>query len=212
MGNAVYPLLPGLLFPIGSSPKFNTRVTASITGAEVRTPLQLYPLYTLKLAYEFLRDLPSADIPASPADELKKLLGFFLARQGMCDSFLFMHPSDYMTTGAVIALGDGTTKDFQLTRTYGVFSGAEFVEPVQNVNIITNVKVDGTPTTAYTISGSGLISFTSAPAAGKAITWSGSYYYRCRFDVDELDLDQFMQNLWEAKTVPMLGSPTNKLL
>jgi hypothetical protein len=46
-----------------------------------------------------------------------------------------------------------------------------------------------------------LVTFTTAPASGAALTWSGYYAFLCRFDDDVLDFEQFMSKLWEAKQV-----------
>jgi hypothetical protein len=44
--------------------------------------------------------------------------------------------------------------------------------------------------------------------AGSALTWTGSYYYRCRFLQDTLEFNEFMNSLWEAKKVEFIGSLT----
>jgi hypothetical protein len=39
--------------------------------------------------------------------------------------------------------------------------------------------------------------------AGTKILWTGGFYYRCRFDDDNMDVSQFMQNFWELKKVKL---------
>lgn len=51
----------------------------------------------------------------------------------------------------------------------------------------------------YSIS-NGLVTFGSAPASG-SIAWSGSFGFLCRFAQDDIDFEEFMQNLWSAKSV-----------
>jgi hypothetical protein len=58
--------------------------------------------------------------------------------------------------------------------------------------------------TDYTISASGVITFTAAPAAAAVLTWTGSYYWRVRFKQDATEFSQFMQKLWEARTVELI--------
>jgi hypothetical protein len=59
----------------------------------------------------------------------------------------------------------------------------------------------------YSISSStGALTFTAAPAAGAVLSWAGSYYYRCRFLQDGMELSAFMSKLWEAKRVEFIGS------
>ena len=56
-------------------------------------------------------------------------------------------------------------------------------------------------TSAYTLSSSGLVTFTAAPSSGVALTWSGSYWWPCNFDDDTLSMSKFMGGLWEAKAI-----------
>ena len=65
-----------------------------------------------------------------------------------------------------------------------------------------SITVAGTyldPST-YSIS-NGLVTFGSAPAASAAIAWSGYFGFLCRFAQDDIDFEEFMQNLWNAKSV-----------
>lgn len=64
---------------------------------------------------------------------------------------------------------------------------------------------------AYTITATGLLVFVTPPAAGSAITWSGTFYYRCRFLDDSADFSKFMQGLWELKKLDMKGATGNKV-
>ncbi len=53
---------------------------------------------------------------------------------------------------------------------------------------------------AYTLA-NGVVAFSTAPAAGTALAWSGWFGFLCRFDGDDLDFEQFMANLWRADSV-----------
>ena len=54
--------------------------------------------------------------------------------------------------------------------------------------------------TDYTLSNVGVVSLGQAPLVGAALTWTGSFYWCCRFDTDDgLDLSEFMNNLRELK-------------
>lgn len=53
----------------------------------------------------------------------------------------------------------------------------------------------------YAYAGNGRIAFATPPAVGQAITWSGVYYQRCRFDSDEISADRFLWQLWKAKNI-----------
>lgn len=203
MGNAVLPTLPGQAWGYVRKPVFNTKIQPSVSGNELRGKFQQYPTYTFDLPIEVIRD--SASLP-----ELKALFGFFLSRNGSFDSFLYTDPDDCAVIDMPFGLGDGVTKDFQLTRAYGA-NGNTFAEPVQNVNAITAIKDAGTVTAAYTINSTGKVSFTTAPAVGHVLTWTGTFYYRCRFLYDEADFTKMSQGLWELKKLSFKGSPKNKV-
>jgi hypothetical protein len=58
-------------------------------------------------------------------DELQTLGGFFLARQGSYDSFLYSDPTDNAATNQTFAAGDDVTTAFTLARAWG-----GFIEPI----------------------------------------------------------------------------------
>lgn len=209
MSNVVFPSLPGLQFDIVKQPMFNTKVQRAVSGKEYRAAFMQYPLYTFTLAYDLLRD-------AAAFQEFQKLLGFFNARQGSFDSFLFLDATDSAAASQNFGTGTGTATAFPLRRTYGA-GGFTANDLVQNVLTITSV-FDGThnvPPGAgagnYTVDSVGTVTFGTAPGAGNAITWNGTYYYRCRFVADTLDFNQFMNGLWELKQLQFIGSPQNKV-
>lgn len=203
MGNALFPDLIGLKAERSAEPEFTTRIQRGVSGAEARAAMQAYPTVRFTLAYDVIRHGTAAD--------LRQLKGFFLARRGAFDSFLFTDETDFAVTDQAIGTGDGTTTQFQLARTWGYDANSQLTEPVMNVNAITNVKKAGTTTTAYTLSSTGLITFTTAPTTGQAVTWTGSYYYRARFSSDNLSFDRFLQDLYSTKKVELIASLQNKL-
>ena len=64
-----------------------------------------------------------------------------------------------------------------------------------------SVKINGTPTSAFAIGPLGRITFASPPPAGSALSWSGNFFFLCRFDQDELDVQQMMQGLWSQSGI-----------
>lgn len=198
MGNAIFPVLPGLKFDNGMAPEFNTNIHRAVSGSEARVGLRAYPLWTFEMSYEVLR-------AATAYTELQTLVGFFLQRYGSLDSFLYSNPAD----GAVTAQNFGTmvtgTSAYQLTRSFGGFS-----EPVHNLNGTPSIYVNGVLTTPASISGTGLVTFSSV-TNGAALTWTGAFYYRCRFVEDRANFSQFLKDLWENKKISIVGSTLNKL-
>lgn len=189
----IYPALTGLSFGSTKSPEFNTIIKQSLSGYEARTALRVYPIWSFQLSYEFLRT-------DAAIDELKALVGFYMQHKGSLLTFLYKDPYDYTVTNQAFGVGNGSSKNFQLVRDFG-----GFVDLIQAPNTSTLViKINGVTTTAYTIT-NGVIIFTTAPANGAVLTWSGEFYFPCRFADDKLDTVNFMKNLWEAKKVNLMS-------
>lgn len=206
MSSAVFPTIAGLQWGIVKRPFWNSRVQTSVGGYETRIALASLPRWRWSIAFEFLRQ-------NTTDAEFQTLANFFNARQGKFDSFLYSDPSDNTISDSVslrqnFGTGDGSTVAFQLGRSLiasGVF------EYIYNLNATPKIYVDAVLKTAgadYNIS-NGLVTFTSAPANTKALTWSGTYYWRARFDQDAADLMEFMDAYWslgELAFVSILGS------
>ena len=206
MSASVFPIsLPGLKPEVSVGPHFSTKVQSAVSGRETRAAFMAYPLWNIKLAYEFLRS--NAVYP-----ELDTLVGFFLQMKGSWDNFLLSVPNDNAVVDMPFGTGNGSQVVFQLTRLRGA-GGFGFTEPVQNPASLTNIKAATVvvPGANYTVGPTGLITFSSAPAGGAALTWTGSYYYRCRFVDDLADFDKFMQDLWSLGSIKLLGAPGNKV-
>jgi uncharacterized protein (TIGR02217 family) len=202
MSTEVFPSLAGLEYPVVRTPIYSTLMQTAVSGAETRAALQLYPRWQWTLSFNFLRD--------DTTDEIRTLLGFFLARKGSFDSFLFEDPDDNSVAGQQIGIGDGSTITFQILRTFGGFT-----EPILAPLVFSQVKVGSsvkTPGTDYVVFGwengafaPGLISFTSPPGAGQAITASFTYAWPVRFVSDQYDFSKFMNRLWEQKKLDFIS-------
>lgn len=194
MSDTVFPTLPGLAWGSTKVPIWKTVTHESVSGMETRAALMSYPRYRITLKYEFLR--AGAGYP-----ELQQLLGFFNARRGSWDDFLWLDVDDCQATAVGFGTGDGATKVFTISRAFGGFT-----EPVQDFvgtpQIYVGGVLKGSPGD-YTVSG-GRVTFTTAPSAGAALTWSGQFYKRVRFLQDEAEFEQFMQNLWSAKKIELI--------
>lgn len=225
MSNAIFPNLIGLGWPVARKPYFSTIVSTAAAGQETRIPNFPVPLERFELPVNHLHGTSWGPGNANGAD-FPILRGFFVARLGPLDSFLFWDPADnYTVTNAqyaglspasgqnVIGTGDGTTTAFQLMRSIGGVA-----EPVYNINGITasgsgpqappiaspyvNVFVGGAPVlSGWTVNSSGVLTFASAPANGAGIAADFSYFKRVRFSEDYIDLENFMANLYRTKKI-----------
>lgn len=152
---------------------------------------------------------------------LQQFLGCYLASCGRGNLFIFTDPNDNsvddtglstpqscmlnVTPGAgtpMGVVGDGSSNQFQLARQ--IDQGTDILQQVCNVTIYVN----GTPAadTTYSLSTSGVVTFTSAPPSAAALTWSGNFQYLCRFSDDTLkDLARVSKNstgfLWSCGSI-----------
>lgn len=125
MATALYPTsLPGLSWDVSKKPKFNNKVAEHTSGKETRTSYWQNPRWEYTVTYEYL-----PDIGTGPTD-LKSLLGFFLARKGDFDAWLFTDPDDHLVTAGYQTTFDGVTTQFDLVRSFT----SEYYEPVGQYN------------------------------------------------------------------------------
>jgi uncharacterized protein (TIGR02217 family) len=192
MSNSVFPDLPGMKITIKRTPIWKTVSQESVSGRVVTAAMMSYPLRQYSLAFEFLR---AADGYA----ELEQIEGFFNAHRGAFDSWLFRDPEDRAVVDQVFGVGNGAQTAFPLVRARG-----GFLEPVQSVDGSPAIKVDGLPAATpgdYALSTTGVVVFNSPPANGDVLTWTGNYFWRCRFASDSVDFERFLYRLWQLSRV-----------
>lgn len=204
MSNAVLPKFTGLAWNRIKAPAFVTREARAVSGFERRVGLRAYPLWSFSWRYDFLKGQPS------PANHQQQMLDFFLLRGGKLESFLVNDPSDNTATDQAFGIGNGSRTQFQLVRS--LVAGG-FAEPVQNLNGAVVIKDNGSTVSggAYTVSSTGLVTFTTAPVNTHVLTWSGAYYFRCRFLQDMHEYDEFMRQLFTLKKLEFVGATGNKV-
>ena len=192
MSEPVFPVLPGVSFGNGKSAIWSTTVIESFSGIEQRIANWSYPRWRFKLSYEVLRDKPTQD-------EFWTLVGFICARKGRFESFLFEDTTDNTATAQTIGTGNGSTVAFQLSRTKG-----DFVEPIRAPKAVSEVRVNGvvvSPSNYSVNYSTGTITFGSAPANGNSVEADFTFYFRCRFEEDEISFEQIAKQLWAGQSV-----------
>lgn len=195
MSSSVFPgtlaAMPGLAWSVSKVPEFNSKVQVSVGNAELRASFTPYPRWRWTLRYSWL-------LGGSVSAAYETLAGFFLARRGSYDSFLYVDPTDYAVTDQSFGTGDGVTTAFRLYRGLG-----GFLEPIYNVTTLTNVKVNGVVTVVS--QANGVVTFSPAPANGLALTWTGTYSWRVRFTEDEANFEEFANNFWRNESVSFIS-------
>jgi len=189
LSDDIFPTLSGRALGIKKKPAFSTILQTSVNKIDRAISLNPYPIWTFTLGYNYLKDESLA------TDDIQSIIGFFLNRYGKYDTFLYLDERDNTCTLQTFGEGDGSTTQFTLCRSWG-----NFVEPV-NIVSAPKVYINGVQTTDFTWTTEGVITFTTAPADGAILTWSGTYYFRCRFTDDELEYEEVCDAVWQAPTV-----------
>lgn len=200
MSNANLPALPGLTWNTTKAPRFNTAVQTAVDLSELRASFACTPVWEFSRSYDVLRD-------NVVNNELTQLGGFFLDRYGKWDSWLFTDADDSIALLEPFGTGDGVTTAFQLKRSFGSFNEpCKQVANAPSIYVAGNLQVSG-----YSVSNTALVTFSNAPASNAALTWSGTYYFRCRFKEDVQEFRQFMSKLWDVRLFEFVGSLGSKI-
>jgi hypothetical protein len=200
----VFPTLPGLTYSIHKRPTWATLISKAVSGREVRSPQQAFPLWEFELVIDFLRDQTQNQVPwrdNAGRHDLTLISQLYFACNGPYAPFYFDDESDNSRRGQVIGTGDGATTNFIASRAWG-FGALSVNEPVGGINSLDTVYFNGDETSgvAYSFSGN-VISFVSPPPTATVISIDFSFYYLCRFLEDTQDYEQFMKNLWTLKSL-----------
>lgn len=192
MGNAVFPTFPGLKWGRKKTAVWSTGTQKSASGREFRIAYYTYPQWRFSLSFEVLRTKASVN-------ELEKLAGFFNARKGSFESFLYEDPADNAVTDQPVGNTVQGVARYQLVRSMG-----GFIEPVSAVKERPAVKVGGTALAYgrdYTVTDKGVLVFNTPQPPGRPITWTGGFYFRVRFTSDTVDFENVLGSLWAAKKI-----------
>lgn len=174
--NVIMP--PTLSVGFKGGPTFSTDKVVSVNMQERR----LQNLSIARHVYSFQLDNAAASVVTA-------LRAFWFDRRGDFKSFLFKDWADYQLVAEQIALGDGSTAAFQITKTYTAGNNP-YLRVIRHIKSGTLVvKVGGVTqalTTNYTVSATGLITFTSGhiPALDAVVSVDGEFYVPVRFEGD----------------------------
>lgn len=194
-GPGYFPIdLPGLTFQGGRDPQWKTGYQEALSGKASAIGYQQYPIYQWALTFELLRN----DIVPS---ELRRLYGLFNGMRGRVGTFLYLDKLFSSVIDETFGVGDGSKKVYQIIAAFSNPGGDGAPEIVQNLNGVPKLYDNGTLLSSgtYLVSPTGIITFTAAPALGHTLSWTGGFYYRCRFLKDSQSFSEFMDDWWECR-------------
>jgi hypothetical protein len=222
MSNAVFPSIPGLGFSCVKSPEFSSIVQTGPALHTVRVAQAQNPIWHWQLLYQWMWNDPSRLVPPVKYTDLQTMMGFFLARQGRFDDFLFCDPDDNYS-GPAMTPGTPPTPNLDCELAVVTDGAGNYYSPIQRnfagmfQEDVTDLNAGVAPlvvyangvlvsSTSYTVAGPGLAvpggSYsglyiewgTEAPAA--PVTAQFGFYFRAVFETDKLDFEKFMSFLW----------------
>ena len=149
------------------------------------------------------------------ADDLAAVVAFFEARNGRLHGFRFKDWADYRSglpsqppgpTDQALGTGDGATTAFQLVKRYASGSQTWVRTIAKPVAGSVTVALNGAPqASGWSVdTTTGVITFTTAPGLGVAITAGFEFDVPVRFDTDALDVTLDLERLGSITSIPLL--------
>lgn len=201
-----YRLPEGIERGSGFGPTFRNVIQEAISGNEQRYAQWTKCRGVGDLSYGLLSS-------SDPLSDFAAILALWRAHFGSLYPFRFRDWSDYTATDDPFGTGDGTTTAFQLSRTYdpslillGTAGSLFYVRDIVLLASTPTIKINDvtkTVTTDYTVSDTGLVTFTSAPGVGDLLTWSGEFDVPVRFDTDQLPVILNDSDLASIQSIPV---------
>lgn len=182
------------------SPVFNTDFEENAGGrGNSSTSMMAFPDWAFEWDMDFIQGNE-----AVASSTYMQFVGTFMLCGGRGGLFLFTDPQDNtmsytnsgmldVTDGSTTYLaptGNGSSTQFQLARSIGGLAW----DVIQNLNGSITVKVNGSVVTNYSVSSTGVVTFTptgspavAAPPNNATLQWTGNFYFLCRFAADTID-------------------------
>ncbi len=164
-------------FKSEGGPVFKTQIANLNSGLEKRNILWSKARAEYEISYK--------DISKN---ETNQIINFFMARRGRAYGFRFKDWNDFEAKNITIAIGDGTTKNFQLIKTYGDEANNYtriITKPIEGsvVIYIDEVQKESGFRLNYN---SGIISFDNPITNGEELTVDFEFDIPVRFGEDTL--------------------------
>jgi hypothetical protein len=213
----VFPYLPAQGFPVKrSGGNFDTTTQVAMSGKKVAFANRTQASRKYEIVVEGLDS--SGYWTGLVANSLQAVEGLFNQCLGSALIFNYWDVDDCQVVAQEFGVGDGVSTQFQLARAAGGWADLIFA-PLNSAGptVVPNPSGPGTINAPYpapliydngTLVSSanytivnGLVTFTTAPTAGHALTWTGNFYWPCNFSADMVDLAKIMGGLWSAGSI-----------
>jgi uncharacterized protein (TIGR02217 family) len=195
-----------LSFGSRGGPERRTEIVTLVNGFEERNT----PWSDSRRRYD-------AGAGARSLDDLETLIAFFEARQGQLHGFRWKDWADFKTcrpsqtvaaSDQAIGTGDGTTRVFQLKKTYASGTGSwtrRLTKPVSGTVKLAVGGVAKVPGADFTVDlTTGLVTLGVAPGVGVAVTAGCEFDVPVRFDTDYIAVTIANFHAGEIPQVPVI--------
>jgi uncharacterized protein (TIGR02217 family) len=170
---------PDISYGASGGPGYSTTVVTTVSGHERRNANWAAARGKWNVAHGLKK-----------REQVAALIAFFRARRGRAYGFRFRDWTDYQALAQLIGVGDSATKTFQLIKRYA--SGGEIEARIIAKPVTGTVKItlDGVEAASgWSVNtATGLVTFTTAPAAGVQVTADFEFDVPVRFDSDQMDI------------------------
>lgn len=197
MSNFILPTFQGWSYDKTITPVWETQIYTSSSGRETRIQKWKSPRYKISIKFNFLTDNSMQSVTLDKGD-VERLKGFFNTLAGAFDDFLYFDDTENYVENQSFGVGDGQTTIFQLVRSLPYYA-----EAVTGINEKPQIFVNGEEAECE-VDAYGVVTFAEPPEADAVLTWTGNYYFRVRFEDDELGLSRTWQALWENAEIKMI--------
>ena len=174
--------------------EFSTTITNTKNGNESRN----INWKTNKMKYNIINGIKTIN-------ELNEIASFFRNVKGRGYGFRFKDWSDYSGTAQQIGLGDGTTTEFQLIKTYTI-SGNIYTRKISKP-VISTIKIylNNIESSDFSVDlATGLVSFNTAPASDLIITADFEFDVPVRFNSDNMEIKLESINTGKVKELELV--------
>ena len=201
----VFPLQVG--FGASGGPVRKTDIAALVSGHEERNA-----------RWANSRRSYDAGIGVRSLKDLQTILGFFEERRGRLYGFRFRDPLDHASCplgrepgplDQPLGRGNGVTDSFQLIKRYGGEHAPYDRRIAKPVKESVRVSIDGQESGGFTLDEtSGIVRFSSPPAAGVNVTAGFLFDVPVRFDTDQLEFSIRAFEAGDIPSIPLMEIPS----
>lgn len=206
MSIPAYRLPEGIERGSGFGPSFRNVIQEAISGNEQRFAQWAKCRGVGDLSYGLLAS-------SDPIGDFAAILAMWRAHFGSLYPFRFRDWSDYVATDEIFGTGDGSTTEFQLSKTYDpsliLLNTPGSLFYVRSITLLAStpvVKLDDeilVAETDYVISTAGAVTLAEPAGDGLLLTWSGEFDVPVRFDTDQLPVIMNESDLTSIRSIPI---------